>query len=342
MQIEHLKDSEKADWDGYVLKSQAACAYHRIGWKDVIEKSFGHQTYYLVAKENGKWVGILPLVSIKSLLFGRFIVSLPFFNYGGICADSPEIERSLLAEAIEIAGKERAGHIEFRHVMSRDLGLPTKESKVAMVLDLPPASEDLWRGFKAKLRSQIKRAERAGMEVRVGGMEAVDDFYKVFSRNMSDLGTPVYSKAFFINILQTLAETTWIITIFYQKEPVASGFLVGFKGKVEIPWASSLRKYNPLAPNMLLYWYALKLGCERGYQQFDFGRSTPHSATYKFKEQWGTRPVQLYWQYWLSNGQPLQDISPGNPKYGLAIKVWKCLPLSLTRLIGPLVVKKIP
>jgi FemAB-related protein (PEP-CTERM system-associated) len=342
MQIELLKDSEREKWDRYVMDSEGATAYHLTGWKDIVEKGFGHRTYYLIAKENENVVGILPLVFMKSLFFGRFLVSLPFFNYGGICAKSLDIEQALLAEAIALARRETASHIELRHAERGELGLPAKTAKVAMVLDLPSSPEELWQGFKAKLRNQIRRAEREGMEVQYAGLEAVDEFYKVFAANMRDLGTPVYSKAFFIDILQTFPKATQIVTVFHQKQPVASGFLVEFKERVEIPWASSLRKYNALAPNMLLYWHALKFSCESGYRQFDFGRCTLHSTTYKFKEQWGAKPIQLYWHYWLSDGHPLPELSPSNPKFTLAIQLWKRLPLLLTKFLGPKIVKNIP
>ncbi len=160
---------------------------------------------------------------------------------------------------------------------------------------------------------------------------------------MRDLGTPVYPKKFFNNILKEFPETTWICTIYTKDEqPVASGVLVGFKEMLEIPWASSLRNYNNYSPNMLLYWGVLKFACEKGYKVFDFGRSTPNEGTYKFKEQWGAKPLQLYWHYWLKNGGHLPELNPKNPKYQIAIKIWQTLPVGLTRLIGPAIVKNIP
>ena len=124
--------------------------------------------------------------------------------------------------------------------------------------------------------------------------------------------------------------------------PVASGFLIGFKKRLEIPWASSLKEYNKLSPNMLLYWSVLKFAIENGYKQFDFGRSSIESGTYRFKEQWGAKPIQLYWYYWLSNGGKLPELNPHNPKYQTAINIWKRLPLSVTKIIGPRIVKNLP
>jgi len=123
---------------------------------------------------------------------------------------------------------------------------------------------------------------------------------------------------------------------------LASGFLLGFKEKLEIPWASSIRKYNRLGPNMLLYWSCLEFGCDRGFRVFDFGRSTVAESTYRFKEQWGAVPYPMHWQYWLERDVPLPEINPRNPKYRFAIGMWKKLPVSLTRLLGPHLVRNLP
>jgi len=159
---------------------------------------------------------------------------------------------------------------------------------------------------------------------------------------MRDLGSPVLPKSFFRHILAKFPESTWIVTVVRGGKPVASGFLAGFKNRIEIPWASSLRTYNQLGTNMLLYWSCLSFACERGFTVFDFGRSTRGGGTYRFKEQWGAKPLPLYWHYWVRPGIPVPDITNKNPKYRLAIDLWKRLPLPVTRVLGPRIVKNIP
>ncbi|MBI5180224.1 MAG: FemAB family PEP-CTERM system-associated protein, partial [Nitrospirae bacterium] len=248
----------------------------------------------------------------------------------------------LLNAGIEIARREGVKHIELRDVSCKDNGLQCKTEKVSLILDLPDTSDKLWKSFDSKLKSQIKRPMKENMTVEIEGIEQLDNFYDVFSKNMRDLGTPVYGKKFFKNIFNAYPEHTKICTIKLKETPVASGFLIGFKKKIEIPWASSLKEYNKLSPNMLLYWSVLKFAIENGYKQFDFGRSSVDSGTYKFKEQWGAKPTQLYWYYWLSNGGKLPELNPHNPKYKVAIDIWKRLPLSVTKIIGPRIVKNLP
>lgn len=344
MNIRIYNEADRQSWDSYVMGSGESCCYHQAGWKHVIEKSFGHRTHYLMAEdETGKMIGILPLVHLKSRLFGNFMVSMPYFNYGGICAVTPSAEQELLKAAVSIATDEKAEHVEIRHTRPMDLGLEEKMAKVSMELRLPVTSGELWRSFSTKLRNRIKRPLKEDMRVRLGGLEELDNFYRVFSVNMRDLGTPVYPKVFFGNILNEFPEDAWIITVCLKDgPPVASGFFTGFKDRVEIPWASSLRSHNRYKPNMLLYWTALEKACEKGYRVFDFGRSTPGEGTYTFKEQWGATPVQLHWHYWMRNGGPMPEINPKNPKYRLAISLWKLLPVGLATLIGPSIVKNLP
>ncbi|MFZ3137469.1 MAG: FemAB family XrtA/PEP-CTERM system-associated protein [Thermodesulfovibrionales bacterium] len=339
-----MRNDDTAAWTSYVMDSPLSHCYHQVGWKNVIEQSFGHNTYYLLAENSsGKIKGILPLIHIKSNFFGNYMVSLPFFNYGGICADSTDAYSCLLSEAIRIAKGEKAEHIELRHMENKTIDLPVKTAKVSMRLSLPEKSEDLWKSLPSKLRNQIRRPEKEDMHTQIGRHEELDSFYEVFSVNMRDLGTPVYSKEFFKNILKEFPESTWICSVYNKDgEPAAAGFLVGFKRMLEIPWASSQQKYNQYSPNMLLYWNVLKFACDNGYRVFDFGRSTPGEGTYRFKEQWGAKPTQLYWHYWLRNGGPLPELNPKNPKYQLAIKIWQKLPVSLTRLLGPKIVKNLP
>lgn len=333
----------KAIWDAYVESRPVASNYHRYGWRTVIENSFGHQCHYLAAKDNeGGIVGVLPLTHMKSTLFGNFLVSLPFFNYGGLLCDTQEVGDALLAEAGVLREELGAEHVELRHVEPWTGDLPAKKHKVCMALELPVDADNLWRSFNAKLRNQIRKAEKSGLTAVVGRKELLPDFYSVFVRNMRDLGTPVYAQQFFAQVLSVFHEDSRIIAIYLEGKPLASGLIVRSRETLEIPWASSIRDYNPLCPNNLLYWTALHYALEIGCTRFDFGRSTPGEGTFKFKEQWGAKPVQLNWQYILQERASLPELNNKNPKFEMAIRLWQKLPLPVTKALGPHIVKNIP
>ncbi|OGW49156.1 MAG: hypothetical protein A2V62_03925 [Nitrospirae bacterium RBG_19FT_COMBO_58_9] len=334
---------DEAAWDRFVVENHDATGYHLTAWRHVLATVFGHRTVYLMARgTEGNVKGILPLVFLSSPLFGQFLVSLPYVNYGGLIADGPEVQEALLGVASDKAKELGASHIELRHTGGPELAWPKKDHKVSMRLDLPTRFEDLMKAFPPKLRSQVRRGEKEGMTVHVGGLEMLDDFYRVFSRNMRDLGTPVYRKDFFAAILSTFPKAATIAVVRYEGNPVATGFLYGFRHTLEIPWASSDRRYARFAPNMFLYGAVLKYACEQGYRCFDFGRSSKESGTYRFKEQWGAKPVQLHWYYWLRDGGPLPELNPQNPKYALAIRLWQQLPIPVTTMVGPMIAKYLP
>ncbi|NGZ98043.1 MAG: FemAB-like protein [Nitrospira sp. WS110] len=336
-------DAEVLAWNAYVLKSPLATGYHLVEWRRIIEEAFGHRTYYLAVKDHeGTVQGIAPLVLLASRGFGRFLVSVPFVNYGGLIADSLEGRSRLEASAIEQAKALNADHIELRHAEATDTSWVPSARKVSMRLSLPNSYEELLKGFPSKLRSQIRRAQKEGMTARVGGKECLDEFYAVFSRCMRDLGTPVYAKDFFEKILEVLPKETRICIVSHGETPAAAGFLYGFRSSLEIPWAASDKRFNKLAPNMLLYGTVLEYACQQGFQVFDFGRSTPDSGTYRFKEQWGAQPKQLHWYYWVKDGRQVPQLNPQNPKYALAIRLWQKLPLVVANLLGPHIVKHLP
>jgi FemAB-related protein (PEP-CTERM system-associated) len=329
-------------WLQHVQENPSSCPGHDPRWARIFHQVFGHRPVYLQAEEAGEIQGVLPLVMMSSQLFGRFVVSMPYLNHGGICATSSAARDALLRKAIELSIEFRAGWLELRHETSVDWSLPIRQHKVAMRLPLPRSSGILFDSFPAKLRSQIRRAEKEKMTVRQGGVEEVSAFFKVFSRNMRDLGTPVYPRQFFDRIMGVFSETSRIFTVYHHTFPVASSLVIGFKDRLEIPWASSIRGYNRFGVNMLLYWSILEYACKQGYAVFDFGRSTPGSGTYRFKEQWGAKPVPLHWYYWLAPGETLPDLCPQNPKYKLAIKIWQQLPISVAEMIGPLISRGLP
>jgi FemAB-related protein (PEP-CTERM system-associated) len=233
-------------------------------------------------------------------------------------------------------------HVEFRDRTPRDGEWPVRTDKAALTLDLAKDAEAQWERLGTKVRAQIKRPGREGASVAVGGCELLKDYYDVFSRNMRDLGTPVYARSFFERILAELRGHADVLIVYLHGRPTAAGLLLHHGASTEIPWASSLREFNKFGVNMLLYWECLKRAIEKGAKTFDFGRSTVDSGPYRFKLQWGATPVQLYWHYWLRAGGALPRLNPANPKYALAINVWRRMPLFLTNAVGPYVVRHLP
>ena len=329
-------------WTSYVHGHEASPS-RDPGWLAVLERGLKHQAYCVEAVAAAKTVGLLPLAYVSSLLFGRFLVSLPYLNTGGVLADNEEIARGLVDRAVALADRLEVRYLELRH--EKPLVHPALThaltSKVHMRLALPPNSKKLWEDFDPKVRNQVRKAEKLGLSVRWGGLELVGDFYRVFARNMRELGTPVFGRRLFESILRQFPQTAEFCLVSHEGQTVAAALLVHGPGVTEVPSASSLRSHNFTNANMLMYWQLLKRAVERGQAVFDFGRSTVESNTFRFKKQWGAQPQPAVWQYYVRKGS-VGDLRPESAKYRRLIATWRHLPVWLTRLIGPAIVRGIP
>lgn len=322
---------------------------HNLDWLTILNQGFGHRPYSITAESPTGFVcGGLPLALVQSALFGKFLVSLPYLNSGGIWAENPAIAKALIDRAVSLADELDVKHLELRHETRYDHPAFNYErtDKVHMRLALPSSAEQLMASFKSKLRSQVKKASENPFEVRFGGEELLDDFYSIFAHNMRDLGTPVYSKNLFRQTLRSFASSgavsrAELCVVRLNNRPASGGLLVHHAGRTEIPSASALREFNPTNVNMWMYWKLLERAIEKGSKEFDFGRSTAGSGTYKFKEQWGAKAYPAIWQYYVRKGDP-SDMKPDSPTKVRFVNLWKKLPLWLTRLVGPSIVRGIP
>ena len=335
-------DCHASDCEAFVRDHPAASGYHLPAWTQLIARVFGHETTYLAADTPHGIVGVLPLVFFRSRLFGTFTVSLPFLNYGGVAADSPEAERALLDRALEETRAAGGSHLELRHTRQMFAELSPKRHKVAMILWLCDSAEKEWERLDRKVRNQVRKGEKNDLAVAIGGVELVDAFYAVFAHNMRDLGTPVYSQRFFVEVLTTFSQSSRAFVVTHRGRPVAGSIVVWHRTTAEVPWASALRSSNALSANVFLYWQMLKFCVDAGLRTFDFGRSTPNEGTFLFKRQWGAEPRELVWEYWTAPGQPVPDLNPHNPKFSAAIKLWQRLPVPVASALGPHIVRNIP
>ncbi|MCS6864664.1 MAG: FemAB family PEP-CTERM system-associated protein [Gemmataceae bacterium] len=314
-------------------------------WLSILHAALGHTVYAVeTTSATGQTLGFLPLAFVESLLFGRFLVSLPYLNTNGVVAAFPEVQQQLVTRAATLAEELNVQYLELRHEVPVAHPALTVEytEKVHLRLRLPASGEQLWKAFDPKVRNQIRKAEKAALTIHWGTQELLDDFYTVLARNMRDLGSPVYGKPLFAAILATFPNQAEIVVLRDGRQPVAAALLLHGQGRTEVPTASSLKDYNPSCANMLMYHHLLRRAVERGQQVFDFGRSTRGSNTFRFKKQWGAEPHPATWQYHLVAGSHAGQMRPENPRYQWAIRLWQRLPVWLTRQLGPRIVRGIP
>jgi FemAB-related protein (PEP-CTERM system-associated) len=341
--VEELAPGGEGEWDAFVAAHPGHSHYHRAGWAEVIRAAFGRRPLYRLARAGGRVEGVLPLVSFAHPFFGRYLVSVPFLNRGGLLFTTDRARDALLQEARALLQRTRSSFCELRHVRGIDPSLPARETKVSMGLDLRPGREALWKSIGPKVRNLVRKAERSGLAVREGEpARDLDAFYAVFASNMRDLGTPVYTPRFFRECFRVFPRNLRMNVVEREGHVAAAGICVREGDFVEMHWAASDRRELAHSPNMLLYWDAIGRAVDAGVGEFCFGRSTVDSGPYRFKRQWGAVPTPLRWEYLLAPGGRLPSLNPDNPRFRLATQVWRRLPLAVTLRLGPPIVRHLP
>lgn len=345
LEIRRVTFADKANWNQYVHAHPQATAYHNFAWVESVEQAYGHPNISQIALRDDKVVGVLPVIKMQIPLSGYYYCSLPFCDMGYAIADDEQTLSALLDKLREMKSSSAAKKIEYRdksNIEADDARQELTGRKVSMLLSLPETPEELLKGFKSKLRSQIRKAEKNGLTYQTGNsQELLDSFYQVFIHNMRKLGSPVHSKHWFDALRKNYQDDLLISVVYTGSTPIGSGIVLRNSKKACIPWASTLAEHNRLAPNMMLYWSLLKEVTDTGSREFDFGRSTHGEGTYKFKQQWGAQPRPLNWFLPGEQPPPIEEATAPGKLRKLVEQTWPKLPIGVTTLVGPKIRKYI-
>ena len=333
--------TDAAGWETFVLAARDANVAHRWAWTRVVPQAYGHRVVPLAAERGGQLVGVLPLVSVHSRVFGRALVSMPYLDSGGLCTDGDEAaDAALLETALALARADRT-RLELRHLGEREIALRASTHKVTMTLDLSGGEEAVWDAAKSNRRGQVRKARRSGLEAWTAGADGTSDFYRVLAENMRDLGSPVHRLRFFRAVCANLGTDATYVLVRSGSDVVGAGLLLFHGERAVLPWSSSLRSSRALGPNQLLYWEAARCAIARGCTVLDLGRSSPGSGTFEAKREWGARPTQLYWHRAAARagarGGPADDDVGGDEpgrRLAWAIRLWTRLPVPVATVAG--------
>jgi FemAB-related protein (PEP-CTERM system-associated) len=337
-EIRELDGDTKLAWDGFVQSCPDATFFHRAGWKSVIETSFGHQCHYLYALENGTVTGVLPLVHIKSRLFGNSLVSTGFTVGGG-----PVAENAPALAALDRAARYRADELDVDYLeyrSERSVHQDWAQNSGLYVVfrkSIGPDPEKDMLAVPRKQRAMIRKGIKAGLTSVID--EDVDRLHDIYAVSVRNLGTPVVPKRYFQALLDEFGDDVDIVTILNGQEVTGSVMNFYFRDQVLPYYGGGTLAARPLAGNDFMYWEVMRRAVERGFRLFDFGRSKTGTGAYSFKKNWGFDPKPLDYEFWLRKGGALPEFNPLNPKYRLFIAAWKRLPLPVSKMIGPFIVR---
>ena len=337
--VHELTAAHAAQWDAFVDACPKATFFHLAGWKRVIEQAFGHRTHYLFAETDGEISGVLPLVHIKSRLFGNALISTPFCVYGGVASEEAGVCEKLEGAACKLAEELKVDYLELRNREARHPDWPTKQLYVTFRKTIEPDSEANMLAIPRKQRAMVRKGIKAGLK---GDFDhPLKDFYSAYSQSVHGLGTPVFSRAYFECLQEVFRDKCDILTVTHKGALVSSVMSFYFRDEVLPYYGGGTPIARQLKGNDFMYWELMRHSCERGLKVFDYGRSKQGTGSYSFKKNWGFEPAPLYYEYYLVKARQMPDISPMNPKYKLFINAWKRLPLSVTQLLGPLIARNL-
>lgn len=340
--LERPEANELARIEAFVAAASEGTAFHRPAWVLSVSRASGHEWRYLLAEDgDGLLQGILPLNLIHSALFGRALVSSGFAVGGGILANSDQAIQLLADEAWQFAERHSFPSVELRggpvpgrhwqHVDGVYAGFvkPLAEDDESQLLDIP-----------RKQRAEVRKGLKNELTVRVGTQpEDREDHYAVYAESVRNLGTPVFPKALFDEVLDGFGEDADILTVLHEGHPVASVLSIYHKQTVMPYWGGGTWDARRLRANDIMYYALMNHARERGCTSFDFGRSKIGTGAFAFKKNWGFEPQPLSYGTRTIAGEEARDVNPMSPKYRAQVALWQRLPLPVANRLGPMIAK---
>lgn len=333
--------SESVEWDAFVRAQPDGSPFHLVAWRRTVDAAFGHRACYLVARRGAEIEGVLPLFEVRGPLRGRALVSVPYGVYGGVCAASDEARHRLVEAAAALGRARRASYVELRHRGSQGLGLPVKSRYVTFARPIAATDEENARAIPGKQRRMTRQGERHGLRAEVG-REHVDAVYDIYARNVRDLGSPVFPRRLFQAALDAFGKDCAILTVWRGERLIAGVLTLFYEDQVLPYYGAALPEARQWAANDFMYWELMRYAARAGYRVFDFGRSRVGTGAYAFKRHWGFESAPLPYAYVLLRRRSVPDVSPSNRRFGLAVRVWRRMPLPLANRLGPALTRYLP
>ena len=338
--VRPFRAGDERRWDEFVCAHARGTFFHLAGWRRVIERAFGHRTYYLIAERGPAVAGVLPLTHVKSLMFGSSLISNAFGVHGGPIAEDSETLYKLETEAVRLMDSMAVPVLELRDFSVHRADWPSRRDLYfSFRRVLAPTVEDNLKLVPRKQRAMIRKGMLNKLRSEID--DGVERLHRVYAQSVHNLGTPVFSKSYFRILREEFSKCSDVVTVISDGQAVASVLNFYFRDEVLPFYGGGVRAARALAANDFMYWEVMRRACERGYHTFDFGRSKIGTGSYAFKRNWGFQPTPLEYQFRLSPGTSMPDLNPLNPRFRMFIAVWKRLPLALTTRLGPSIVRGI-
>lgn len=338
-QLDLTDPNEARRLEAFVAEQSDGTAFHRPAWLNAVARGTGNRALALVLERRGELAAYLPLLEAHSPVFGRVLVSSGFAVGGGVLAARPADAKALFAAAEELALRRSCPSIELRGgplPKGREGWKVRFDSHCGFVTPLAADDDAQLTAIPRKQRAEVRKGLANDLQVTVG-CDAEDRaaHYAVYAESVRNLGTPVFPRSLFGEVLDAFGGDADVLTVWHQGAPVASVLSLYHQGAVMPYWGGGTFAARRLRANDRMYYELMLHARRRGCDRFDFGRSKTGSGAYDFKRNWGFEPEPLGYAMWTAPGAEARDADPTSAGNSAKIELWKRLPLPIANLIGP-------
>lgn len=327
------------------LTESLACSAGFVGldpWLRFVHKTYAFPMYRMVSEVRNQVDGWLALVRVKHFVFGDYLTTSPFGSYGGFAYSSGASRDALLAKARELGRDLGVEYVNVRFEAEAEPpdGWVQHPVYATYFVDLMPDASQLISAYSSDHRNHVRKSLKKGFSIRFGRLDVLDDAYEALARSMHELGSPYHNKSYLRTMAESLGEALELAVMYGPRGELAGAGVFILQGdQATNLHANILRRFRSDYAGEFLYWSALERYCRQGLKKFDLGRSLTGSGNETFKMKWRPRKQALAYWYALKPGHQLPELNQKNPKFKLAISIWKRLPALLVRLLGPSLIK---
>ena len=342
LHVEMLTDAGAADWEAFVARHPHATIFHSLRWRRVVRATCGHDDYYLVARRNGQVSGILPLMCVRSLIFGTTLISVSFGVYGGIVADDRAAAEALAERARTLAREVGAKYVELRHLHRPLEGLESSRIYSTFIADVPTELPKCLERIPRKARAEVRHAVAKGnLEWLCEGV-TVEHLHSLFALNKRSLGSPIFPSSLFWHAHNEFRDSAVLHGVRLDGQIATAVLSFVWKGVVMPYYSGALPGADRHSASNFMYWKLMEWACERKLEKFDFGRSRQGTGAFSFKKHQGFEPTQLSYDYILNTAEAIPSLNPSNPRFDHVKKVFATMPLWAAKKVGSWLAKRAP